>query len=41
VGDTDVWQDQEPGVADDQVRVGFAGGGVPAEVGVAGGAFPC
>ncbi len=36
----DVGEDEEAGVAGDQVQPGLAGGGVPAEVGVAGGAFP-
>ncbi len=38
--DVDVGEDEEAGVAGDQVQPGMAGGGVPAEVGVAGGAFP-
>ena len=40
VGDGDVGVDEEPGVAADQVEVGLAGGGVPADPGVAGGACP-
>ncbi len=40
VGDLDVGADEEPGVAADKVQVRFAGGGVPADAGVAGGAFP-
>src|ERR1019366_2034924 len=40
VRDADVGQDEEAGVAGDEVQPGFAGGGVPADAGVAGGAFP-
>jgi hypothetical protein len=40
VADVDVRQDEEPGVAGDQVQVGLAGGRVPADVGVAGRAGP-
>src|SRR5713101_3122311 len=40
VRDRHVGADEEPGVAADQVQVGAAGGGVPADPGVARGAFP-